>query len=176
MAETKSLGSRRWGLVIKFIGAGVLASLLPIAVSAGQLWIHNGHVELVTIIGRGQIYLICAGITGGGLGELLCCGLQKHIGRQCAGFAAFLLFGASVWFYAVSADGSSIADPSKSETQPPVASSANETKSKSVDTKKKNGSATESKETEADRVARMSVLVLLSSVIVGGLCIIMSEE
>lgn len=104
----RALWLRRLITGLKFLGFGVLFALAPFAICFVQLHADGFSVVWSEIgplaIGKGQLYLVCIGLSGAALGELLCCGQPQHVGRVLAGIgcAGFLL--SSGWMYGGSLD------------------------------------------------------------------------
>jgi hypothetical protein len=197
--KRKKLIRLRFVLLFKFFLFGVLLAVVPLVAEAGYQAQKDGDVKWGEIIGHGQLYLVCAGLTGSAAGELFACGLPRHMGRIAAGGGATLLFGLSTWQYAVSIEGLTMFgipppaqhsgqagaggaenthgrpkahQPPKGEDGHPSERNKPDMTDSESDNDKKAKQAVEQKE---HRVSIMSLIVFAGSCVAAASCVVLSE-
>lgn len=85
--------------ITKWLLFGVMCSLLPILIQIIQLLTRGQEIELIKILGHGQLFLISTAIAATGIGELVSEKPKGDIGKIISGFSSIvMILVSSIWF------------------------------------------------------------------------------
>ena len=101
--KIKGLGRRLWSGV-RFLAFGVVFAILPFYFVASLMASDGYNWSYPALIGNGQLYLVCFGISAAALGDLLSSDIMNSKWRWGAAVGCLLFVCCSAFNYGASAD------------------------------------------------------------------------